>query len=210
MRRAVGGAWNVPEERILPALAVISVSFLVGGLAGSLMSTFVGGAGQESLRNYLEVFLGSAQSGEMCAPGLAVQLWDLLRWPAAALLLGFTALGVLGLPLLFAVRGFLLAFSIAAFVQIFGSAGCLMAFLVFGIGGGISVSALFVLGVQSLAASRRLASRFLGEGKEPSPYGRAYFLRCGGCAIALCVCLFLERFAVPALVSGAAGAILGG
>lgn len=209
MRRAVGGTWNVPEERILPALAVISLSFLLGGLAGCLMSSFVGGAGQESLKNYLEFFLGSAQSGEMRTPGLALQLWDLLRWPAAALLLGFTALGVLGLPLLFATRGFLLAFSIAAFVQMFGSAGCLMAFLVFGIGGSFSVSALFVLGAQSLAASRRLASRFLGEGKEPSPYGRAYFLRCGGCAAALCVCLFLERFAVPALVSGAASVIVG-
>lgn len=209
MRRAVGGTWNVPEERILPALAVISLSFLLGGLAGCLMSSFVGGPGQESLRNYLEFFLGSAQSGEMCTPGLALQLRDLLRWPVAALLLGFTALGVLGLPLLFAIRGFLLAFSIAAFVQMFGSAGCLIAFLIFGIGGSFSVSALFVLGAQSLAASRRLASRFLGEGKEPSPYGRAYFLRCGGCAAALCVCLFLERFAVPALVSGAAGVIAG-
>ena len=48
MRRAVGGTWNVPEERILPALAVLAVSFLLGGLAGCLMSTFVGGAGQET------------------------------------------------------------------------------------------------------------------------------------------------------------------
>lgn len=210
MRRTVGGTWNVPEERILPALAVISVSFLVGGLAGCLMSTFVGGAGQESLRAYLEGFLSTAQSGGTAVPALAVQLWDILRWPGLALLLGFTALGVLGLPLLFAVRGFLLAFSIAAFVQMFGSAGCLLAFLVFGVSGGLSIPALFVLGVQSLNAARSLASRFLGEGKAPSPYGKAYFLRCGGCAVALCVCIGLERFAVPALVSGAAGLILGG
>lgn len=210
MRRAVGGTWKVPEEQILPALAVLSVSFFVGGMAGCFLSTFVAGEGQESLKAYLDSFLSLAQTGELSAPGMAVQLWDLLRWPLLTLLLGFTALGVLGLPLLFAVRGFLLAFSIAAFVQIFGSAGCLLAFLIFGIGGAISVPALFVLGTQSLTASRKLASRFLGEGKPPSPYGRAYFLRCGGCAAALCVCIFLERFAVPALVSSAAGAILGG
>ena len=145
MRRAVGGTWNVPEERTLPALAVLSVSFLLGGLAGCLMSTFVGGSGQESLKTYLEHFLSTAQSSGASVPGLAVQLWDILRWPGLALLLGFTALGVLGLPLLFAVRGFLLAFSIAAFVRVFGSAGCLLAFLVFGVGGGFSVPALFVL-----------------------------------------------------------------
>ena len=210
MRRAVGGTWSVPEERILPALIIVSASFLLGGLAGCLMSTFVGGAGQESLRAYLESFLSMAQNGGAAAPALTVQLWDILRWPVLALLLGFTALGMLGMPLLFAVRGFLLAFSIAAFVRIFGSAGCLLAFLIFGVGGGFSVPALFVLGVQGLGAARTLASRFLGEGKAPSPYGRAYFLRCGGCAAALCVCVVLERFAVPALVSGAAGMILGG
>ena len=210
MRRAVGGTWSVPEERILSALIIVSVSFLLGGLAGCLMSTFVDGAGQESLQAYLEAFLSTAQSGGAGAPGLAVQLWDILRWPCFALLLGFTALGVLGFPLLFAARGFLLAFSIAAFVRIFGSAGCLLAVLLFGVGGGFSVPALFVLGVQGLGASRALASRFLGEGKAPSPYGRAYFLRCGGCAAALCVCVVLERFAVPALVSGAADVILGG
>lgn len=210
MRRAVGGAWNVPEERILPALAVLATCFLLGGLAGCLMSTFVGGAGQESLRDYLEHFLNTARSSGVAAPGLAVQLWDCLRWPGLALLLGFTALGVLGLPLLFAARGFLLAFSIAAFVRVFGSAGCLLALLVFGTGGVFSIPALFVLGVQSLTAARILASRFLGEGKAPSPYGKAYFLRCGGCAAVLCVCIVLERFAVPALVSGAAGALMGG
>lgn len=183
---------------------------MLGGLAGCLMSTFVGGAGQESLRAYLESFLSTAQNSGAAAPALTVQLWDILRWPVLALLLGFTALGVLGLPVLFAVRGFLLAFSIAAFVRIFGSAGCLLAFLIFGVGGAFSVPALFVLGVQGLGAARTLASRFLGEGKAPSPYGRAYFLRCGGCAVALCVCVVLERFAVPALVSGAAGVILGG
>lgn len=210
MRRAVGGAWNVPEAGMLPALAVISVSFFLGGVAGCCLSTFVGGAGEESLRLYLEAFLTTAQGEGAAAPGLAAQLWDVLRWPALALLLGFTALGVLGLPVLFAARGFLLAFSISAFVQMFGSAGCVLAFLLFGVGGCFSVPALFVLGAQGLTAARALASRFLGGGKAPSPYGRAYFLRCGGCGAALCVCLLLERFAVPVLVSGAAGMILGG
>lgn len=191
-----------------PALAVLAVSFLLGALAGCLMSTFLSGDGLESLQSYLEAFLWEMDGAERLeGPALAGQLWSVLRWSLFALLLGFTALGVLGLPLLFAVRGFLLAYSIAAFVRAFGSAGCLLAFLVFGVGGAVSVPVLFVLGVQGLSASCRLAGRSPGEG---SPYGRAYFVRCGGCAAALCVCVFLERFAVPVLVTGAAGAILGG
>ena len=191
-----------------PALAVLAVSFLLGALAGCLMSTFLSGDGLESLQSYLEAFLWEMDGAQRLeGPALAGQLWSVLRWPLFALLLGFTALGVLGLPLLFAVRGFLLAYSIAAFVRAFGSAGCLLAFLVFGVGGAVSVPVLFVLGVQGLSASCRLSGRSPGEG---SPYGRAYFVRCGGCAAALCVCVFLERFAVPVLVTGAAGAILGG
>ena len=90
-------------------------------------------------------------------------------------------------------------------LRLFGSTGCLLAFLVFGITGAVAIPALFVLGVQSLLAARVLASRFLGEGKRPSPYGKAYFLRCGGCAAALCVCVLLEQLVVPALISGMAG-----
>ena len=120
-----------------PALAVLAVSFLLGALAGCLMSTFLSGDGLESLQSYLEAFLWEMDGAERLeGPALAGQLWSVLRWPLFALLLGFTALGVLGLPLLFAVRGFLLAYSIAAFVRAFGSAGCLLAFLVFGVGGG--------------------------------------------------------------------------
>ena len=154
-----------------PALAVLAVSFLLGALAGCLMSTFLSGDGLASLQSYLEAFLWEMDGAERLeGPALAGQLWSVLRWPLFALLLGFTALGVLGLPLLFAVRGFLLAYSIAAFVRAFGSAGCLLAFLVFGVGGAVSVPVLFVLGVQGLSASCRLAGRSPREG---SPYGRA-------------------------------------
>lgn len=113
--------------------------------------------------------------GEITAPALASLVWDTVRWPLLALLLGFTALGLLGLPLLFAVRGFLLAFSIASFVRLFGGAGCLLALLVFGVSGALSVPVLFVLGVQGLLAARVLAGRVWGDGKNPPPYGKLYF-----------------------------------
>ena len=179
--------------------------FLAGGLAGCILASCVDGGGGESLSAYLQSFLSAARAGAVDAPAVLSLVWSTIRWPLLALLLGFTALGLLGLPILFAARGFLLAFSIASFVRLFGSTGCLLAFLVFGITGAVAIPALFVLGVQSLLAARVLASRFLGEGKRPSPYGKAYFLRCGGCAAALCVCVLLEQLVVPALISGMAG-----
>ena len=123
------------------------------------------------------------------------------------MLLGFTALGILGLPLLFSVRGFVLAFSIAAFVRMFGGTGGVLAFLLFGVSGLVSAPVFFILGVQSLGAAQALAVRFLGDGRRNPIYGKTYWLRCGWCAAALCLCVILEYLAVPALVAAAAGAL---
>ena len=220
MRRA--DRWSTSADGSVLILAAVSACFFLGGLAGCLLAGCVDGGGQESLAAYVEGFLRAAQAGETAPPALAALVWDTLRWPLLALLLGFTALGLLALPLLFAVRGFLLAFSIASFVRLFGGTGCLLALLVFGVGGAFSVPVLvvlqggpggeeaFVLGVQSFMTARTLAGRVWGESKAAPLYGRAYWLRCGGCAAALCVCMLLDGFAVPALVSGLAGTLLAG
>ena len=117
MRRAAE-AWRISGDGLIPVLAVTAACFLLGGLVGCLLASHIGGGGQESLAAYVEGFLRAAQAGEITAPALASLVWDTVRWPLLALLLGFTALGLLGLPLLFVVRGFLLAFSIASFVRI--------------------------------------------------------------------------------------------
>ena len=207
MRRAAE-AWRISGDGLIPVLAVTAACFLLGGLVGYLLASHIGGGGQESLAAYVEGFLRAAQAGEITAPALASLVWDTVRWPLLALLLGFTALGLLGLPLLFAVRGFLLAFSIASFVRLFGGVGCLLALLVFGVSGALSVPVLFVLGVQGLLAARVLAGRVWGDGKTPPPYGKLYFFRCGACAVALCVSLLLDCFVVPGLVSSLAGTFL--
>lgn len=208
MRRTIVAAWTVPREEILPALLLLSACFLAGGLAGCLVAARVGGAGETSLNDYLNAFLRAAQAGRVDVPALWAQVWDTLRWPLLALLLGFTALGVLALPALFAVRGFLLAFSIASFLRAFGGPGWLLAWLIFGPGGALSLPALFVLGVQSLLSARAMAVR--GEGKGTALWGRDCLVRCALCLGAVCVCLLVERTVVPALLSGAAGALLGG
>lgn len=208
MRRTIVAAWNVPADGIAPALVILSVCLGAGGLTGCLLAARVGGAGETSLHAYLEAFLAAAQGGAVDIPALWGQVSDTLRWPLAALLLGFTALGVLGLPVLFAVRGFLLAFSIASFVRAFGGTGWLLACLVFGIGGALSLPVLFVLGVQSFLSARALAARVRGDGKGRVLWGRDCLIRCAMCGGVLCVCILLERTAVPALLSGAAGVLL--
>ena len=68
------------------------------------------GAGGSALSDYLQTYLTLAQDGTEGAPGFWAVLWEQMRFPLAALLMGFTALGVIGLPVLFAVRGFYFLF----------------------------------------------------------------------------------------------------
>lgn len=204
MRRHIVRILEVPAGGLLPSLAVTAVAFLVGGLAGLFLAAGVGGGGSDSLAAYIQSYMAAARSGAMEMPSLWLVLWETLRWPVLTGLLGFTALGVLGIPAVFAVRGFSLAFAITAFVRMFGGVGGVVAFFAFGLTGMVAVPALFVLGTQGFVSSRELAGRMFSEGRRTLPFNRTYLLRLGFCGLALALCVLLECFAVPALLRSAA------
>ena len=197
--------WRRLGEGRLPALLVLAACFLAGGLLGTLAAGGSSGRGAEGLDAYLSAFLAQARSGGLRAPSLLAQVWTVVRWPGLVVLLGFSAVGLVGIPVAFGVRGFLLSFSIASFVRVYGGAGGLLAALLFGTSGILSVPVLFVLGVQGLGASRALAVRLLEERRRMLPYDKGYWFRCGLSAGCLAFCVLLEWAAVPSLVSGAAG-----
>ena len=94
MGRAVTGFWWSPTAEGTPALVVTAAFFALGGLAGCLMALGAAEGGMDALQIYLENFLTSAREGAIITPATPEILWRLLRWPLAALLLGFTALGL--------------------------------------------------------------------------------------------------------------------
>lgn len=208
MGRAVTGFWWSPTAEGTPALVVTAVFFAFGGLAGCLIALSVTEGGAEALQVYLESFLTAAQAGAMTTPATIEVLWRTLRWPLAIFLLGFTALGVLGIPALVSARGFFLAFSVASFAQAYGRKGLTIAFFLMGVPGLLTVPALFLLSAQSLHVSWRMALRAPGQNRHELPYHRDYFLRCGFCAAAVCFGFLLERYLVPVLVMGAANVLL--
>ena len=203
MRRLGRKIWDVPSD-LATALTLLSAFFALGGVLGCTLAFQIDSGGSAGLARYVERFLTWAgTSGH--TPSLLLAAWDTVRWPLLVFLLGFTTLGLLALPAVFAVRGFLLAFAIGSFVRLFGRTGGTLAFLIFGIPECAAVPVLFILGTQSWLASRALASRVLGGGKMALPYGKRYLLRCASCAGVLCICVFLEYVVVPALTAGAAG-----
>lgn len=205
-RREVLRVLDLPWAAWLPALLPLTISFLAGTIAGCLLAGGVARAENGALAAYIEGYLSAARGGALTVPSALSILWDTLRWPLLTWVMAFTALGLIGIPLLFAARGFLLAFAVASFVRVLGGAGSILAFLLFGLTGLFTIPVLFVLGAQGLAACRVLGGRLLGGKRRPAaPYNRAYFFRCGICLAVLLLCVCLEQTMLPALLSAVAG-----
>lgn len=200
---------DVPSSGGTAVLLIISASFLLGGVSGCVLADLVGGNGSDVLGSYLEGYLSAVCSGGAAQPGLFTVLWEIVRWPLLVFVLGITPFGLLGIPILFLVRGFLLSFAIASFFRALGSVGLILAFVVLGLSGLLCLPVLFVLGVQSFLAAAALTGRLLGESKRRPLLERATLARCGFCAAALCVCGFIEYSVVPVLLESLAGALLG-
>lgn len=205
MRKAVAGFWWSPASEGVSALVVTAAFFALGSALGGFFSACASEGGSEVISAYLTQFLSQAQQDGLLYPDLFQFLWLSLRWPFAAFVLGFSALGLLGLPLLSGMRGFLFSFSVGVLSRALGRQGLGIAFLLLGVSGLISIPVFLLVATQSFMAARSLASR--GQGKRELPYDRAYILRCSFAVLFLLVSLILEWYFVPSLLSSWAEAL---
>lgn len=206
MGKRIGKKWDLPSEQN-GALAVLGIAFLLGGGAGCLFAALSSGAGAQELGEYLIDYLSLA--GEA---GLSRNLWALiwghLKYLLAALLLSLTALGVVGLPILFGARGFFLSFSVACFCRVFGGRGLFPASILFGLSALLWAAALFLIGVTGLLSSWKLLRRSLGESREGISLDGAYWCRTGLCVGLGIAAGLLEHWVVPVLLRAAARVVL--
>lgn len=191
----------------MAALVILGMAFLAGGGVGCLLAGLVSGEGGAALSDYLRAYLLLAQEGDAVAGFWAV-LWEQFRFPLAVLLLSFTAVGVVGLPALFAVRGFLFSFSVACFCRLFGSTGLVPALFLFGLPALLWAPALFVLGAQGMLGSYGLLRRVMGDSRYPLSFDTAYWWRCALCGGAVAMCVAMELSIVPVLVGAVARFVL--
>lgn len=208
MGKRVVKIWDLPSSGTSAALLILGAAFVLGGFAGCLLADQVVGGGSDALGEYLEGYLSAVYSGGMVKPDVLSVLWDTIRWPLLILVLSLTPLGLLGLPILFLVRGFLLSFAVASFFRVLGTAGLALAFVVFGITGLLCIPVFFVLGVQGFLWAGALTGRLLGEGRRQTLFDRVALLRCGVCAAVLCGYGLMEYGAVPVLLGSLADFLL--
>ncbi len=174
--------------------------FLTGSIAGCVAAGWFGAEDGVALSEKLDRYLSAFSNGEACVRLLPV-VWRTVRVPLAAFLLGLTALGVVGLPVLFAVRGFCLAYAVSVFYRLMGLRGLALSACVFGVPALLWLPALMELGVSGITGSYGLLRRVTGDGRYPLAVGGGgYWLRCGLCAGAILACVGIEYMLVPVLV----------
>lgn len=209
MRKRVVKILDLPSSGGNVILLILSAFFLMGGLAGCALVDLVNGGGGDALEKYLEGYLSAVSSGIVVRPEVFASVWETLRWPLFVLALGLTPIGLLCIPALFLVRGFLLSFAIASFFRVLGAAGLVLAFAVFGLAGLISIPAFFLLGVQGFFSAGAMTGRLLGESQRLPLIDRVTLLRICVCAAAVCACCLIDYFVVPDLLGSLAGVLLG-
>ena len=165
-------------------------------LLGVLLGQWAYGAfcegGKPQLQEYL---LGYAKvHAEEHQPSWWAVAWVYIRYPLAAFLLGFTAVGVLLLPWLVLMQGFLLSFSVACFSASLARGGVVLALSALGVRCLVTLPCLLLLAAKAWEESRRR-----GLGQEACD--GVYILRFLLCLLLLLLGTVLERTVVPGLVA---------
>lgn len=192
----------IPVAGLVPML-VVGGSFLAGGILGCLFGALASGEGASQLQQYLNDYVRLAGEGQVSWSAVGV-LWDHGRWLLACVLLSMTAFGVVVLPVLFGVRGFLLAFGVSCFMRFFGGVGLLSALLLFGAPALLWAPGLFLVGVQGFSGSLRLVRRRLGDQTAASGVSVAFRSSVVLGLILLVLCVILECSLLPVLLPSAA------
>ena len=184
--------WDLPSNGATAALIIMAVVFFIGGLAGCTLAGRTEGGGEAALSGYLDGFLTVVESGKIVRPAFVSLLWKAIRWPLFALMLGFTPLGLICIPVLFLIRSFLLSFSISSFFHVLGAKGLLFAFSIFGITSLVYIPILFVLGIKGFLNSGTIIGRLTGESGRSIGIKRSDRFCCCICFLILLLCCFFE------------------
>lgn len=186
----------------LTRLAVLAVCFGLGALGGFLFSALSGDSPE--LLDYLRLYFRSAGEGNALEPSLAAVVWDLLRWPLAAFLLGMIPIGVVGVPILMGARGFLLSFAATTFARLFYLPGLAAGMAAFGVTVLLAVPVLFAVAED---AFRQSLSRLPGSASAPAHWSERVraLIPCAGLLV---LAAALQQTVMPALFSAVCARLL--
>jgi uncharacterized membrane protein SpoIIM required for sporulation len=177
-------------------LILVGALFVCGCIAGATAAGLIPSA--DGLRAYLADTLPINGGG---AGSFFGALFTAGKYHLAALFFAFSLLGVVCVPIVSAVRGFFLCFSVSCVVRLFGADGVLLALTMLAPGALVAVPCFFIVASQSFSSSLRLLSCTRAPGAAlRAVYGGAFFRRVAVCAAMLCLSAALDVFVVSPIV----------
>lgn len=172
-------------------LFFLCVFFLVGALLGSVFS-ILGGSHPQLASEFKDYFQASSQGNIPSIP-LWNLVWEAVCWPLLLVLFSFGPPGVIGIPCIFLVRGFLLSYACTSFVAMYGLAGIGWNAVFFGIPALILLPVIVCVGHWAFSnACRKLASHESTSVVLPS----WSMLVC--CGVLFVTCFALQGYVLPA------------
>lgn len=203
IRQINAGSWDA-------GLLISAAAFTLGSAVACVCAKYVTGDGLSSLSGYVLNYVEALKAGSFVRPGFFSVMFDVLKYAALIFAVGFSFLGVAGVPIVLALRGFFLCFTISAFVIAFGYPGFAIAVAVFGLPTLITLPCLFALASRSFSSAGILLNsvRDKPSGGGRRAFDRAFFLNALVCLGFLLLAVFLEYFVTPRIVSAVASAVL--
>ena len=188
-------------------LLICGVLFLVGCIAGTFSSGFVNDTGQldRILTEYISFYINDSPVNL----DFISAAFDAFKYPLAALFFGLSVLGVLLVPVLSAVRGFMLSYSISAIVRLLGGKGVWLALSVFGIRTLITIPCFFILNVYAYSCSSYIFRQSFSKNMKitASPFNRRAVIVCVICLLVLFASALIDTYLSPLLIGFAASHI---
>lgn len=169
--------------------------FCIGALVGFF--TCIAASDKAALGDKLLIYFQKIAGGGRISINLLSIAWDMAKWPLFAFILGMTQVAIVAIPVILAVRAFLLAHAITVFSQLFGLDGWLLSAIIFGVATLVMVPISFVV-----CFDRFHAALLYRAGKTCGNYcSRERFLVPLACLLGTLISVVLQYAFVPLLMS---------
>lgn len=194
--------FRAEERNCLPALLLISFFFLFGVLLGQVFANRTPDSVISEIKRYLADYICLCGVRDFSSEAFFSTLWSYFRYPLLSLLLGFSSVGVLFLPCISVVFGFLLSYSVSCFVASFGTFGVFFSLAVFGLRCFVTLPCFLISAVYSFRSSLVLAGAAFGRSRRTASIhlGRGYFKLFSVLVMILVISVCVESFFSPLLL----------
>lgn len=188
------------RETFSPQLLLLCLCIVFGAVIGFFVQKTVSPEHNAELCDYLRQYADRSANTEGTVVSFLRVAAVYFRYPVLAFCFGFCTIGIYLLPLLCAVQGFFLAYSVCCFASAMGRTGIYLAFTAFGLRVLLTLPCLLLLALQAFRNARALSGTVRRKNAHAKNLPTAsYIMPLGTCAVVLLIGTVLEVVFLPHL-----------